>query len=132
MSQFLFSTSWCLPLYGLIAAILTLPWAIGIIRRTGPRPAAYLNLFASILAFIHCVFIFIDTWNREPKTFSFVWFSAANFDLSFDLDISPITIGASVLITGLSLLAQVYALGYMEKDWAMARFFALMGFLKRH
>jgi NAD(P)H-quinone oxidoreductase subunit 5 len=130
MNQFLLSTSWYLPLYGLIAAILTLPWTIGIIRRTGPRPAAYLNLFASTLAFIHSVFIFLGIWSREPKTFSFVWFSAANFDLSFDLDISPITIGASVLITGLSLLAQVYALGYMEKDWAMARFFALMGFFE--
>ncbi|MEO0488669.1 MAG: NAD(P)H-quinone oxidoreductase subunit F, partial [Cyanobacteria bacterium J06659_2] len=31
---------------------------------------------------------------------------------------------------GLSLLAQVFALGYMEKDWALARFFALMGFFE--
>ena len=34
------------------------------------------------------------------------------------------------LVTFLSLLAQIYALGYMEKDWAMARFFGLLGFFE--
>lgn len=30
------------------------------------------------------------------------------------------------VVTGLSLLAQLFALGYMEKDWALARFFAFL------
>lgn len=130
MNQFLFSTSWCVPIYGLVGAILTLPWAMGIIRRTGPRPAAYLNILTTVLAFVHSLFVFIDIWNREPETFTIAWFSAADFDLSFALDISPISIGTSFLITALSLLAQIYALGYMEKDWAIARFFAMMGFFE--
>ena len=33
-------------------------------------------------------------------------------------------------MTVLSLIAQVFALGYMEKDWALARFFALVGFFE--
>ena len=33
-------------------------------------------------------------------------------------------------MTALSLLTQVYALGYLEKDWALARFFCLMGFFE--
>ena len=40
MNEFLFSTTWWIPFYSLLGAILTLPWAMGIIRRTGPRPAA--------------------------------------------------------------------------------------------
>jgi NAD(P)H-quinone oxidoreductase subunit 5 len=130
MNQFLFSTSWCVPIYALVGAILTLPWAMGIIKRTGPRPAAYLNILTTVVAFVHSLFVFIDIWNREPETFTIAWFSAADFDLSFALDISPISIGTSVLITALSLLAQIYALGYMEKDWAIARFFAMMGFFE--
>ena len=130
MNQFLFSTSWCVPIYSLVGAILTLPWAMGIVRRTGPRPAAYLNILTTVFAFVHSLFVFIDIWNREPETFTLNWFSAAGFDLSFALDISPISIGTSFLITGLSLLAQIYALGYMEKDWAIARFFAMMGFFE--
>ncbi len=130
MNQFLFSTSWWVPLYGLVGAILTLPWSMGIIRRTGPRPAAYFNLLATILAFFHSLFVFQDIWNNEPEILMIHWFTAADFDLSFALDISPVSIGATVLVTGLSLLAQIYSLGYMEKDWSLARFFALMGFFE--
>ncbi|MBD2612822.1 NAD(P)H-quinone oxidoreductase subunit F [Nostoc punctiforme FACHB-252] len=130
MSQFLFLTSWFVPLYSLFGAILTLPWGLGIIRRTGPRPAAYFNLLTTILAFVHSLFVFKDIWDREPQNLLVTWFKAADLDLSFSLELSPVSIGATVLITGLSLLAQVYALGYMEKDWSLARFFALLGFFE--
>ncbi|MEH1824018.1 MAG: NAD(P)H-quinone oxidoreductase subunit F [Nostoc sp.] len=130
MDQFLFSTSWFVPFYSLLGAILTLPWGIGIIQRTGPRPAAYINLLTTVLAFIHSLFVFKSIWYREPETLLVNWFKAADLDLSFALELSPVSIGATVLITGLSLLAQVYALGYMEKDWSLARFFALLGFFE--
>jgi NAD(P)H-quinone oxidoreductase subunit 5 len=58
------------------------------------------------------------------------WFHAVDFDLSFAIDISPVSLGAAELVTALSLIAQFYAVGYMEKDWAIARFFALMGFFE--
>ncbi|MDZ8104435.1 MAG: NAD(P)H-quinone oxidoreductase subunit F [Nostoc sp. DedQUE12a] len=130
MSQFLFLTSWFVPLYSLFGAILTLPWGLGIIQRTGPRPAAYFNLLTTFLAFVHSLFVFKDIWDREPQNLLVSWFKAADLDLSFALELSPVSIGATVLITGISLLAQVYALGYMEKDWSLARFFALLGFFE--
>ncbi|MBD0386534.1 MAG: NAD(P)H-quinone oxidoreductase subunit F [Nostoc sp. C3-bin3] len=130
MYQFLFSTSWFVPLYSLLGAILTLPWGIGIIRRTGPRPAAYINLLMTVLAFAHSLFVFNIIWDREPEKLLVTWFKAADLDLSFALELSAVSIGATVLITGLSLLAQVYALGYMEKDWSLARFFGLLGFFE--
>ncbi|MEC4819586.1 MAG: NAD(P)H-quinone oxidoreductase subunit F [Scytonema sp. PMC 1069.18] len=130
MNQFLFSISWWIPFYGLIGALFTLPWAMGLIRRTGPRPAAYFNLLTTVLALFHSLFLFVEIWNRDPETFLLTWFKAADFELSFALELSPVSVGAAVLITGLSVLAQTYALGYMEKDWALARFFALMGFFE--
>ncbi|WP_066376576.1 MULTISPECIES: NAD(P)H-quinone oxidoreductase subunit F [unclassified Anabaena] len=130
MNQFLFATSWCVPLYSLLGALLTLPWAIGIIRRTGPRPAAYLNLLTTLLAFLHSLLVFKDIWNREQENLVVTWLQAADLNLSFALELSPVSIGATVLITGLSLLAQIYALGYMEKDWSLARFFGLIGFFE--
>ncbi len=130
MNEFLFLTSWFVPLYSLLGAILTLPWSIGIIQRTGPRPAAYLNLLTTILGFIHSLLVFKDVWNREPEYLLITWFQAADFQLSFALEISVVSVGATVLITALSLLAQIYALGYMEKDWSLARFFGLLGFFE--
>ena len=128
--EFLFLTAWWVPFYGLIGAILTLPWATGIVRRTGPRPASYFNLLMTVLAFGHSWMVLKDIWNQEPQSFLVTWLKVADLDLSFALDVSPVSVGGAVLITGLSLLAQVYALGYMEKDWALARFFALIGFFE--
>ncbi|MTJ09248.1 MULTISPECIES: NAD(P)H-quinone oxidoreductase subunit F [unclassified Anabaena] len=130
MNEFLFLTSCFVPLYSLLGAILTLPWGIGIIQRTGPRPAVYFNLLTTILGFVHSLLVFKDIWNREQENLVITWFQAADFQLSFALEISVVSIGATVLITGLSLLAQIYALGYMEKDWSLARFFGLVGFFE--
>jgi NAD(P)H-quinone oxidoreductase subunit 5 len=130
MNQFLLQTSWWIPFYGLIGAILTLPWSVGLIRRTGPRPAAYFNLLMTVLAFAHGGLVFRHTWNQEPQELIIHWLRVADLDLSLALDISSVSVGAMELVTGLSLLAQLFALGYLEKDWAIARFFSLMGFFE--
>jgi len=130
MTQFLLQACWWVPLYGLIGAILTLPWSTGTVRRTGPRPAAYFNLLMTVLAFLHGSVIFAATWDRPPQQLLVHWVQAADLDLSFAIEISTVSVGAMELVTLLSLLAQIYALGYMEKDWALARFFGLMGFFE--
>lgn len=130
MYQFLLETSWWIPVYGLVGAVLTLPWSTGLVRRTGPRPAAYLNLLATVIALVHSAIVLQAIWNLPPQSLEIHWFKAADLDLSFALEISAVSVGAAVLVTGLSLLAQLYALGYMEIDWAMGRFYALMGFFE--
>ncbi|HIK45766.1 MAG TPA: NAD(P)H-quinone oxidoreductase subunit F [Leptolyngbyaceae cyanobacterium M65_K2018_010] len=130
MGQFWVSTSWLLPAYGLMGAVLALPWSTGILRRTGPRPAAYLNILMTGVAFIHGGLVFRSIWNSGSQALLFRWFSFADLQLDLALDISVINLGALELITGLSLLAQIFALGYLEKDWALARFYSLMGFFE--
>ncbi|KJH73458.1 NAD(P)H-quinone oxidoreductase subunit F [Aliterella atlantica] len=130
MGQFLLQSSWWLPCYGLIGAVLTLPWSANIVRRTGPRPAAYFNLLMTVLAFVHGGLLFRLIATNEPQHLVFHWLQVADLDLTFSLEISLITVGAMELVAGLSLLAQFFALGYMEKDWALARFFGIMGFFE--
>jgi NAD(P)H-quinone oxidoreductase subunit 5 len=130
MQNFLLESSWWIPLYGLIGAVMTLPWSTGYIRRTGPRPAAYFNLLMTLAAMLHGALAFRASLNVEPEPIMIHWFKAADLDLLFAIDISPMSLGAAELVTGLSVLAQFFSLGYMEKDWALARFFALMGFFE--
>lgn len=71
MTDFLLHTSWWIPFYGLIGAILTLPWSAGLVRRTGPRPAAYFNLLMTVLALVHgSVFSALPGMNPFSKLFS--------------------------------------------------------------
>lgn len=130
MTDFLIHNVWFIPFYGLIGAFLTLPWSLGLLRRTGPRPAAYVNLLMTLAAFIHGSIAFRLLWTSPPQQLAFHWLKVADLNLSLFIEISPVSLGAMELITGISLLAQIYALGYMEKDWSLARFFGLMGFFE--
>lgn len=130
MQQFFLQTSWWIPCYGLLGAVITLPWSVGIVRRTGPRPATYLNLLMTILALVHGAIAFQSSLGQDNQVVVSHWLQAADLDITFTLDYSSISLGAAELVTGLSLLAQFFALGYMEKDWALARFFGLMGFFE--
>ncbi len=130
MEHLLINTGWWIPCYGLVGAVLTIPWVTRLVRRTGPRPAAYLNILMTVLAFIHGSLLFRQVWNHTPYHLVFNWLTVAGLELNLTFELSSVSVGAMESVTGLSLLAQLFALGYMEKDWALARFFALVGFFE--
>ena len=127
MAEIFLETSWFIPFYGLLGAIVTLPWSIGLITRTGPRPAAYFNLFMTVLAFIHGSIAFPAAWGTEYQEVVWNWLQVAGLSLPLTLEISPSTLGALAFVTGMSLVAQFFALGYLEREWSLARFYGMMG-----
>lgn len=127
MGQYLLETVWLVPVYALIGALLAIPWSPGIINKTGPRPAGYVNLIMTFLAFLHSSIALSISWNQPANEVFIPWLSTAGLRLSIDLEISAISIAAMTVITGLNLLAQIYAIGYMEMDWGWGRFYSLLG-----
>lgn len=130
MNQLLLQTAWLIPCYALIGTVLAIPWSPAIIRRTGPRPAGYVNLLMTFIAFMHGLLALSAIWNQPAQQVMFPWLNVAGLDLTLPLEYSVVTIGATVLVTGLNLLAQIYAVGYMEMDWGWARFFSLLAFFE--
>jgi NAD(P)H-quinone oxidoreductase subunit 5 len=126
MTQLLVETAWFIPCYPLVGMVLSIAWFPAITRRTGPRPAGYLNAITTFMALLHGVLALPTLLHRSPIELTFSWVRVAGFDLSIPIEISALTIGACVLITGLNFLAQVYAVGYLEMDWGWARFFSLL------
>ncbi|MBE9110507.1 NAD(P)H-quinone oxidoreductase subunit F [Nodosilinea sp. LEGE 07298] len=127
MTPILAQTSWLIPLYPLLGALLTIPWSPAMIHRTGPRPAGYINIVTTALALTHSLLAFLAFWGKSSPQFFFApWLNVAGLNLTIPLEASAITLGACVLITGLNLLAQIYAVGYLEMDWGWGRFFAMM------
>ncbi|MDM3845702.1 MAG: NAD(P)H-quinone oxidoreductase subunit F [Aphanizomenon gracile PMC627.10] len=127
MAQYLLNTIWLIPVYALIGGLLAIPWSPGIIRKTGPRPAGYVNVVMTFFSFFHAVFAFFAIWNHPAKEVFIPWLSTAGLHLTINLEISAVNLGALIVITGLNLLAQIYAIGYMEMDWGWGRFFSLLG-----
>ncbi|AFZ23212.1 NAD(P)H dehydrogenase, subunit NdhF3 family [Cylindrospermum stagnale PCC 7417] len=127
MAQYLLDSLWLVPCYALIGGLLAVPWSPGIIRKTGPRPAGYVNLVMTFLSFLHAVIALNATWNQPPQEIFIPWLSTAGLDLTITLELSSVSVGAIAVITGLNFLAQIFAIGYMEMDWGWGRFFSLLG-----
>lgn len=126
MTHFLLETVWLIPCYAIVGAMASAIWSPALIRRTGPRPAGYVNLLMTFLAFVHSLAAFPMVWQQPAQQIFLPWLQVAGLDLTLPLEISAVTVGASLLVTGLNLLAQIYAVGYLEMDWGWSRFFALL------
>ncbi|NJM19037.1 MAG: NAD(P)H-quinone oxidoreductase subunit F [Richelia sp. SM1_7_0] len=127
MAQYLLETVWLVPIYALIGGLLAVPWLPGIIKKTGPRPAGYVNLIMTFLAFCHSAIALSISWNQPGYEVFIPWLETAGLRLSIELEISAISVAAMTVITGLNLLAQIYSIGYMEMDWGWGRFYSLLG-----
>ena len=120
------NTSWLIPCYPLLGMGLSIFWSPGISRRTGPRPSGYLNALMTFLALLHSIFAFSAIQNQSPQYFSVSWLDAASLHIDFEWSVSLTKIVALMVVTGLNLLAQIYAVGYLEMDWGWARFYSLL------
>ena len=122
--------AWLIPLYGFSGVFLSLPWAAGWIKRNGPRPAAYLNLLVTLAAVVHGSLIIQEVLTLGPQQLDLRWFQVADLDLHIGLELSLTNLAALELVTFMSLVGQVFALGYLDKEWSLARFYALGGFFE--
>ena len=126
MLQFFTEMCWLIPCYPFIGMLLSILWSPAIIRRTGPRPAGYINLLMTFVALLHGVLALPATWSQSARYIEIVWLQVADLTLTLPLEISSLTVGAMVLLTGLNLLAQLYGVGYLQTDWGWGRFYTLM------
>ena len=126
MTLFFAQTAWLVPLYPLVAALASLAWSPGFIWKTGPRPCGYLNLTMVTLAFAHSLLALLAA-NAHPATlplhFGWTWLHTAGLSIGFDGSITQPALIATLLVTGVHVLAQIFAIGYLEMDWGWPRFF---------
>ena len=125
-ADFFAQTSWLIPCYPLLGALLSIFWSPAFIRRSGPRPAGYLNLLTTVIALIHSSIAFVAVWHQPAQFLSLPWLQIADLNLTLPLELSSLTLGASVVITVLNLLVQIYTVGYLEMDWGWGRIYSLL------
>jgi NAD(P)H-quinone oxidoreductase subunit 5 len=132
-------TAWLVPLYPLLASLLSLCWSPGLISRTGPRPCGYLNLLMVSVAFLHSCLALVALHSNStagssalyrPLTFGWTWLHTAGLRVGFDGLITEPALIAMTVITGLHVLVQIYSIGYLEMDWGWPRFFGSLSFFE--
>ncbi len=132
-------TAWLVPLYPLVASLLSLLWSPGLIARTGPRPCGYINLLFVSVSFVHSTLALVGLHSNaaagadalyRPLTFGWTWLDTAGLKVGFDGLITEPALIAMTVITGLHVLTQIYAIGYLEMDWGWPRFFGSLSFFE--
>lgn len=121
---------WLIPLYGFSGMLLSLPWAAGWFKRQGPRPAAYLNLIMTLIGVLHGSLVLQQILQLGAQHLQFGWFGVGDMNLQIGFELSLTNLAALEFVTAMSLLGQVFALGYLDKEWSLARFYALVGFFE--
>ena len=124
MAEVYLQSGWLIPLYPLLGILLTVPWMS--LRRTGPRPAGYLNIITTLVALVHAVMCLRAVWGQVPLRWSVVWMQVADLSIELPFELSSLNLAAVVVVVGLNLLAQIYAIGYLEMDWSWARLYSLL------
>ncbi|MEM1368411.1 MAG: NAD(P)H-quinone oxidoreductase subunit F [Cyanobacteria bacterium P01_H01_bin.15] len=126
MAQLFIESAWLIPVYPLLGMALSTVWFPSVTQLTGPRPAGYVNLLMTALAFLHALVAFPAVWQQSARYFEVTWLDVADLQLTLPFQVSGLTLGAILLVTGINFLSQLYAVGYLEMDWGWARFFALL------
>jgi NAD(P)H-quinone oxidoreductase subunit 5 len=126
MHEIVFHTVWLIPCYPLVGAILALPWSLDLAGQLGTRPAGYINILMAGIASIHALLALVAGWDLPAHEISYSWLHSSTLDINFPIEISPTTLTAMSVVTGINLISQIYAVGYLEMDWGWARFFSLM------
>ena len=124
VAQIYVQTGWLIPLYPIIGIVLSIPWMP--LRHTGPRPAGYVNMATTLVALIHSALCLQAVWGESPVRWSIDWMQVADLSVSFPFELSSLNLAAVLVLTGLNLLVQLYAIGYLEMDWGWARLYAML------
>lgn len=82
---------------------------------------------STFIGLIWSIFIFFWTFGaEEPFSKNITWLSAGNIELSVGWLVDNLATVMLLVVTGVSLLIQVYSHGYMEKDTGYHRFFSYL------
>ena len=116
----------------LIAALTTLlPFvafiAIMIFTRTHPRLSARLSIAAISMSLAGALFLLVVGWHLEaPFHYQARWLVSGDMDVPFGFLLDQTSLLMLTVVAVISLLVQVYSLGYMAGDEGFSRYYAFM------
>ena len=119
----------------MVWAIFLLPVAsfllIGlVIRPLGPafaKSAGYVTIAALGIGFILSVGLLRSSAHGDVYNFApYLWLDLGSAAIEVGLLLDPLTNVMLVVVTGVSLMVQIYSMGYMDGDESFARYYAYM------
>jgi NADH-quinone oxidoreductase subunit L len=114
---------WLIPLFPLFGAVVML-----LLGRRLPKSAVSVlcpgTVFVSLVFAVGAVAQLASSANKVHEVIQFVWLPALNADWGFLLD--PLSAVMILVVTGISFVIHVYAVGYMAHEGGYYRFFGYL------
>ena len=104
--------AWVIPIFGISAF-----FALALFRNYLPWQGKYIAVVAALLAFLGAWVVLLDLIDQGPALYHYPreWFSAGSIAVGWGIIIDPLTVVMLVLVTFISLVVQLYSLGYMRR-----------------
>jgi len=94
-------------------------------KRLGER-SAHVGILATLSGFILSIKALLDVLGGAQAKITFTWLQVGTLDLSFGLLLDSLTAMMLVVVTFVSLLVQVFSIGYMHGDKRIGWFYACL------
>ncbi len=92
-----------------------------------PQLSGYLLIAALVVALVLSVLVLVRSNEGADLAFpAHTWLDLGDAAIQIGLLLDPVTCIMVVVVTGVSLLVQIYSLGYMKDDPGISRYFAYM------
>jgi proton-translocating NADH-quinone oxidoreductase chain L len=117
---------WLVPLWCAIGALFSLPWALGFLK--SQKVAALGGLVLTGGALVHAGLLLPQVLSAGGSRFEFPWLTVGDFSVSLSALITPMSAGTLALVALVSFLVQLYSIGYMDHEPAIARYYGLINF----
>jgi NADH-quinone oxidoreductase subunit L len=98
---------------------------IMILTRSYLRVTAVLSIGSVTVSMVNALFLLVSHWTVEhPIHYSGRWLMTGNISISFGFLMDPISLLMLTVVAFISLMVQIYSLGYMSRDPGISRYFA--------
>ncbi len=104
--------AWIIPLFGVGAFVV-----LALFRGYLPRQGKHLAVVAALAGFVVAWNPLIDMLNQGAGEYHFPreWFTAGPISAGWGIIVDPLTVAMLLLVTFVSVVVQVYSLGYMKR-----------------
>lgn len=114
--------SWIIPLLPLLAFA-----SIVLVTNPKKKISSFLSIGAIATSFVISIVVLTEVIaNPVPKEFYISWLNISGFKIDFGMLIDPLTSIMLMVVTTVSMLVQIYSVGYMAGDPRFSRYFAFL------
>jgi len=100
---------------------------IPLLGRWLPQRGAWISLAATLGALLMAIDLMLrlgDNSLHLPQTLSLAWFSVGIYDFTWGFQLDGLSLLMTLIVSGISLLVQIYSLGYMPDSPRLKHYFA--------